>query len=155
MKFSAADKQAFPRLYRYIRYSIPQVTTVGSIINNLRIYGDLSANQSRNALAWDNNPLIVITPLTGGQCGVPAANGCFSSDNPNQIEIDRDLALEFEQGSAAAVELTTSGKRVYVIGTTILHELCHWGRNLNGHPYTGAGEEGVDFEEATYGRNIG
>lgn len=154
MKFSAADRQTYPRLYRYIRYSMPQVSTVGAIVNNLRTYGSLSAAQSRTALTWDHNPLVVIAPLGGGQCGVPAANGCFRAGNPDQIEIDEDRALEFERGDAAAIEQTASGRDVYVVGTTLLHELCHWGRNLNGRPY-GHGEPGVDFEVATYGRNVG
>lgn len=154
MKFSDADRRTYPRLYRYIRYSIPQVATVGVITRNLRTYGSLSAEQSRTALAWNNDPMVVITPLGGGQCGVPAANGCFRPANPNQIEIDEGRALEFERGDAAAVEQTSSGRNVYVVGTTLLHELCHWGRHLNGTPYE-HGEEGVDFEVATYGRNVG
>jgi len=155
MKFSIADRATYPKLYRYIRYSMPQVATVGTIINNLQTYGSLSATQSRHALAWGNNPLIIITPLSTGQCGVPAANGCFRAASPDQIEIALDRALEFENGDAAATELTSSGRSVYVVGTTILHELCHWGRQLNGKPYTGIDEEGVDFEVATYGRNVG
>lgn len=154
MNFSAADRATYPRLYRYIRYSMPTVVNVGVIVSNLRTYGTLSAAQTREALAWGNEPLVVITPLGGGQCGVPAANGCFRASNPDRIEIDEERALEFERGDAAAVEQTTAGRRVYVVGTTLLHELCHWGRNKNGQPYD-HGEEGVDFEVATYGRNIG
>ena len=154
MKFNAANRATYPRLYRYIRYSMPAVANVGVIVKNLRTYGSLSAEQSRTALRWDNDPLVVIAPLGGGQCGVPAANGCFRAASPDQIEIDEGRALEFERGDAAAVELTASGRRVYVVGTTLLHEICHWGRHKNGQPYD-HGEEGVDFEVATYGRNVG
>ena len=154
MKFSADDRKTYPRLYRYIRYSMPDVANVGTIVNNLSTYGSLSRAQSRTALAWGNNPLVVIARLGGGQCGVPAANGCFRAGSPDQIEIDEGRALEFERGDAAAIEQTASGRNVYVVGTTLLHEMCHWGRQLNGTPYT-AGEEGVDFEVATYGRNVG
>ena len=154
MRFSDADRRTYPRLYRYIRYSMPQVATVGVIVRNLQTYGTLSPAQSRVALAWSNDPLVVIVPLGGGQCGVPAANGCFRPSSPDQIEIDEGRALEFERGDAAAVEQTSSGRRVYVVGTTLLHEMCHWGRHRSGQAYD-HGEEGVDFEVATYGRNIG
>lgn len=154
MNFSAEDRRRFPRLYRYIRYSMPQVANVGVIMRNLRTFGTLSSTQARTALAWGNVPMVVITPLTGGQCGVPAANGCFRPGSPDQIEIDEERALEFERGDAAAIEQNTRGQNVYVVGTTMLHELCHWGHTLNGQEYD-HGEEGVDFEVATYGRNVG
>jgi len=29
MKFSATDREMYPKLYNYIRYSIPKIATVG------------------------------------------------------------------------------------------------------------------------------
>lgn len=154
MKMSAADRATYPALYRYIRYAIPNVKTVGAIVNNLRIYGTLSAGQSAHALTWGNDPLVNITPLSANQCGVPAANGCFDPVRPDEIQIDTSRALEFEAGGAPASEAVRGGARVSIVGTTLLHELCHWGRHRSGVAYP-AGEEGVDFEVATYGHNVG
>ena len=93
---------------------------------------------------------------SAGECGGGITNGCFRPSSPNQIEISLDRALEFEAGKSGAFDVTSSGKSVYIVGTTILHELCHWGRNLNGLGATYLGNEaGVAFEVATYGRNTG
>src|ERR1700758_5421915 len=83
-----------------------------------------------------------------GQCGVPNAFGCTSDST--QIEIDDDLAAEFEQNSNANLRLTKFGRHVFLTGVTLLHEMCHWGNFLNGVAETD-GDAGEKFETAVYG----
>jgi hypothetical protein len=82
----------------------------------------------RHALTWGNDPLIVIRDLAAGTCGRTDALGCFDGAAPHRVELDRGAAGAFEAdkfglGSAP----NASGRNVFVVGATLLHELCHWG----------------------------
>src|SRR5246127_4612402 len=99
MKLSADNQANFPKLTHYLRHDFPLLIGNGVITSNLRRFGSLSLSQARSALLWDTDPLVVITDLDNGQCGVPNAFGCTSDST--QIEIDDDLAAEFEQNSNA------------------------------------------------------
>jgi len=156
MKFSAVDQGTYPRLHQYINHQMPQLRTIASILSKLNKYGSLTAAEANTALTWGQDPLVIVNPLNGGQCGVPAANGCFRPTSPNQIELAKFCALEIENLVAGRFDKTSSGRNVLIAGTTLLHELCHWGNKKHGTVYTGgSGEAGVDFENAVYGRNTG
>jgi hypothetical protein len=45
------------------------------------------------------------------------------------------------------------GKNVYIVGSTFLHELCHWGHDVK--EAAEKREAGLNFENATYGKIIG
>lgn len=154
MKMSDADRGTFPQLAYYVRVNIPQVVHVPKIVKNLKKFGSLTSEEIRHALTWGNEPLIAIKDLSNFQCSVQAANGCFNPSNPKQIELDLDRANEFEKDAfGAGSDLTTDGRKVFIVGTTLLHELCHWGNFKHG--VAEADEAGVAFEVATYGRNTG
>jgi hypothetical protein len=159
---SQADVTRFPHFAGYVRTRMPEVINVPVIVRNMQRFGSLTREQLRHALLWGTDPLIVITDLLHGQCGVPQANGCFEPANPNQIEIDLGRVQDFEtDANGAGTDHNARGQNVFIVGTTILHEMCHWGRFLNGQPAEIAGatpplnEAGIAFEVATYGRNIG
>lgn len=162
MRLSEADQKKYPKFTEYVKRRMPECGNNPTILANLKKYGSMDAKQARHALTWGAEPQIVITDLTHGQCGVPAANGCFRQASRNQIEADKGRVDDFEADAGGlGSERTKSGKSVYVIGTTLLHELCHWGRFANGKaseftdPKGAKKEAGVGFEESTYGRNIG
>jgi hypothetical protein len=148
MKLSADDQTNFPNLTYYLRHDFPLLIGNGVITSNLRKFGSLSLAQARSALLWDTDPLVVITDLDHGQCGVPAAFGC--TRDSTHIEIDDDTVNDFENSTADSLRLTKFGKHVFVIGVKILHETCHWGNFLNGVPEAD-GDAGDKFEIATYG----
>lgn len=154
MRLSAANRRTYPKLYRYIRTQIPRLRNVRAIIRGLKTYGNLTEVEVRAALAWNSGPVVVVTSLSAGQCGVPVANGCFSSARPNELQIARFRVLQLENSNASRYDRTSSGRQILIIGTTLLHELCHFGNRKHGKVYTG-GEAGVDFETALYGRNTG
>ena len=56
------------------------------------------------------------------------------------------------QMSSGTDNKNAKGKIVYVVGATLLHELCHWGNNQAG--VAEASEMGLAFEKATYGKTI-
>ncbi len=154
MRMSDDDKKNFPKIAYYVRVNIPQVITVPKIVNNLKKFGHLTLAEIRHALAWGNDPLIVIKDLSNFQCVVQAANGCFDPGNPTQIELDTETATNFEKHAyKAGSDVTTDGRKVFIVGTTLLHELCHWGNFKHG--VAEAEEAGIAFEVATYGRNTG
>jgi len=65
------------------------------------------------------------------------------------------LANDHENGKNIN-RLTKTGRKVSLIGVTILHELCHWG-NYNNVPYiseAGKKDQGSRFEEMVYGQII-
>lgn len=139
---------------------MPEVLNVPIIVRNMRRFGSLSATELRHALTWGSGPNLVIQVLRNTSpspvlCGgVAAANGCFRNANPNQIELDSVTVGNFEDHPyGAGSDTNSAGRRLFIVGTTILHELCHWGNFQHGTAE--ATEQGVAFEVATYGRNTG
>lgn len=154
MKMSDDDISNFPELARYVRRRIPDVLNVGVIVNNMKKFGSLSKSDLQHALVWGAGPTIVVKDLSNHQCGVASAYGCFVHARPDQIELDDDMANTFESdASGAGADPNAKGQKVYIIGATILHELCHWGNFRAGR--NEPSEQGMAFERATYGRVIG
>ena len=162
MILSQSNIDEFPNFARYVRRSMPTVVTVPVIVQNMRRFGSLSRSELINALTWGSGPRLKIVNLWSGsglpdfnQCGgVAAANGCFRPVSPDSIELDRSVVAAFETDpGGAGSDLNTRGQKVFIAGTTLLHELCHWG-NFN-HNVRETAEAGVAFEVATYGRNTG
>jgi hypothetical protein len=151
MKLSADNQTNFPKLTHYLRHDFPLLIGNAIITSNLRRFGSMSLSQARSALMWDTDPLVVITDLDNGQCGVPNAFGCTS--DATHIEIDDDLVAEFEQNANANLRLTAFGRHVFLTGVTILHEMCHWGNFLNGVAEND-GDAGDKFENAVYGGTV-
>jgi hypothetical protein len=152
------DKTNFPKLAYYVRVNMPQVTSVPIIVRNMNTHGSLSLPELRTALVWGSLPLIVLSDLSAVPApdgsGLVSANGRFDPTKPNQIELDIGRAQEFEDDAyGAGSDVTADGRKVFIVGTTLLHELCHWGNFLHGTAEVV--EEGVAFEVAVYGRNTG
>lgn len=79
--------------------------------------------------------------------------GCFRPANPGQMEVGKRFAIAFEANAATGTDnKNTAGKLVYVVGATLLHELCHWGNQKHGTAEPT--EQGLAFERATYGKTI-
>lgn len=156
MRLSDSDVAKYPKFAQYVRFRMPELLSVASVVSSVKKYGGLSREEFAHALRWKNDPLIVITPLDAGQCsGSGAANGCFRASNSHQIEIDTGRVEDFEKDPyGKGIDFNSGKKAVFIVGTILLHELCHWGNYKNGINYT-AGEEGKDFETAAYGRDIG
>jgi hypothetical protein len=148
MKLSADDQTNFPKLTYYLRHDFPLQIGNSVITSNLRKFGSLSLSQARSALLWDTDPLVTITDLDNGQCGVPSAFGC--TRDTTHIEIDDDTVNEFENDANANLRLTAFGRHVFLAGVTLLHEMCHWGNRVNGVAETD-GDAGDKFETAVYG----
>jgi hypothetical protein len=147
------DTLLYANLANYVRNSLPDVIAVPAIVQNLWDCGRVSKAKLRHALAWGNDPLIVIRDLAAGTCGLTEALGCFDGTAPHRIELDRGAAGAFEAdkfglGSAP----NASGRGVFVVGATLLHELCHWGNFHAGRAE--AREWGEEFERRTYGQRI-
>jgi len=158
MRMSEEDRKNFPELTQYVRRALPQVMNVPKIVNNMKKHGHLSRIKLQNALLWGTKPKLILLDLSSVPApdgsGNVAANGRFQPANPDQIELDIGRAQEFEDDAYGAGSDTTSdGRTVFIVGTTILHELCHWGNFHAG--FTEVDEEGIGFEEDTYGRNTG
>jgi hypothetical protein len=125
MKLSADDQTNFPKLTYYLRHDFPLLIRNSVITSNLRKFGSMNLPQVRSALLWDTDPLVVITDLDHGQCGVPAAFGCTSDST--HIEIDDDVVAEFDQNANANLRLTAFGRHVFLTGITLLHEFMSLG----------------------------
>src|SRR5947209_103702 len=127
MRMSPEDRKNFPELTQYVHRSLPQVTNVPKIVKNMKKHGSLSAIQLQNALLWGTNPLLVIDDLSSVPApdgsGNVAANGRFDPAKPNQIELDISRAQDFEDDAyGAGSDDTSDGRKVFIVGTTILHE---------------------------------
>ncbi|WZP00490.1 hypothetical protein EP7_002134 [Isosphaeraceae bacterium EP7] len=153
MKLTAADIAKYPKFAQYVRVKIPELVHVKSVMFNLKSKGSMTDAQVRDALRWGAEPLIVITDLSGGQCGVPSAYGCTRSTNLHQIEIDEGTVADFEKAPySLGVGKNARGQNVFIVGVTLLHELTHVGKFLKAE--VEATEAGADYEIGAYGKVI-
>lgn len=111
-------------------------------------FGELNTDAFREALRWDNDPLIEVV------AGL-AACASFSAAKPDRIELREQIFLDFEAGRGY---LRSVHGFVPALGVNILHEMCHWGDMRDGVQQTNADgtlfEEGQAFELTVYGRDL-
>jgi hypothetical protein len=144
MIMGKADQVFYPKFTKYVRYSLPCVVDVPSIVAGFAKYGQINRTTLKRALTWGNKPTIVIQELTG-------AIGLFNADvDPDVINIHTRIVEEFEDGHG--FRKNKWGKNVYLVGVTLLHELIHWADNLDGIDFPD--EEGEQFEKDVYGMVI-
>lgn len=153
MKLDEADIKKYPKFAQYVRHQIPLLKTNKSIIYNLKTNGSLDEKQIQNALTWGNEPRIVVTDLSSGQCKVPAAYGCTRNTNLTQIEVDQTTVQQFEDSPyKLGTGQTASKANVFIVGVTILHELCHLGNFKKS--VKEKSEAGEAFEKGAYGKVV-
>jgi hypothetical protein len=146
MKMNPADIKKYPQFHEYVSVRIPQVRTMPFIINALKKFsGNNSEEKIKDALLWNKGPTIEIVP--GLICAGDPASGCYAPDSI-KIQIKEERVKEFEKGKG--LKHTATGRLVYFVGVTLLHELCHWAND-------GTGEEDLThekFEQTLYGKVI-
>jgi hypothetical protein len=155
MNLSSADRTKYPGFCQYVRYAMPKVIDVPLIVKNMKKYGSLTPAKLKTALSWGSHPTIIIKDLNIHTCGAAGTGawGCFRPASPTLLEVRKDLVEDFEKNMSKGKDnKNAKGKIVYVVGATILHELCHWGNNQAG--VAEAEEMGLAFEKATYGKTI-
>jgi hypothetical protein len=149
MRMFFLDQVLFPDFKKYVRDSLPKVADVKSIIQAFQKFGQIDRTTLQRALKWGENPEILVVHELKDKDGNRVL-GLFRPGEPNVIRVDLDLVKEFEAGRG--ISHTKSGKPVYLVGVTLLHELIHWADNLDGTDFPG--EEGEQFERAVYGHVV-
>lgn len=146
MKMDPTDGKNYPKFRQYVSTMIPTVRKMPFIINALKKFsGNNSEAKIKEALEWNKGPTIKL--VSGLMCGTVSAVGCYT-DGVDVIEIEEDTVKEFEAGKG--LRKTASGKLVYYVGVTLLHELCHWANDG-----TGAEDQThTKFEQTLYGKVI-
>lgn len=154
MRISDADKGTFPKFAQYVRTKMPELTNVPVIVFNIKKHGSLSKEELRTALQWGAGPLIVIKSLQGYACPTLANYfGCFEPATPTQLAIDIDSVRSFEKDAYGnGSGLNANKQKVFVVGVTLLHELCHLGNFQHG--VAEATEQGFAFEQSAYGKTV-
>jgi len=146
MKMLPGDITKYPKFYQYVSTAIPTVRSMPFIINALKKFsGNASDKVIKDALSWNMIPENEIVP--GLICAGSAASDCFRSGS-NTLQIKEERVAEFEAGKG--LKHTATGKLVYYVGVTLLHELCHWANDGTGKP----DETHEKFEQALYGKII-
>jgi hypothetical protein len=144
MKMQNVDITLYPKFASYVKNSIPKILENKAIVRAMQEIGQLDRATLQRAIKWGQGPEINITVLAG-------AFGEFTPDtHSNEIRISKGIVEDFEAGRG--VRKTKSGKNVYLVGVTLLHELVHWGDDKDG--IDRAGEEGEEFEMRVYGQVI-
>ncbi len=145
MRMSLADQVAYPKFARYVKNEIPKVADNKYIAAAFRKYGQIDGVAFKNALKWENSPVIKVTHLIGAYGEYTPGIGS------DEIRIQDDIVRDFEAG--IGIKKTKSGKSIYLVGATLLHEMIHWADDKDGKDYPG--EEGKLFEKEVYGMIIG
>lgn len=144
MIMTKTDQVTYPKFTKYVRYALPKVVDVKPIVAAFAKYGQIDRATLKRALAWGNQPSIVIREIDD-------AIGLFNgAKEPNVINIHTRIVKEFESGGG--LRKTKWDKNVYLVGVTLLHELVHWADNLDGTDFPD--EEGEQFERDVYGTVI-
>lgn len=141
-----------PTFARYVRDSMPTCQTVKRIMRGLKQFGALDATEAALALNWDTAPLVVVVDLWDEVAWKSLGNGGFDPAKPDQIHIAQHRVTQFETPGAGGTDHNAAGQSVYIVGATLLHELCHWGMARAG--ITETRETGRAFERYVYGRQI-
>ena len=143
MKMKAADITNYPNFAYYVENDLPGILSSPSILSAMRDVGQINLSRLRLALQWGHLPGIRIVRSLGA-CGEfePKPGSSY-------VRIDRNIVRQFERGKGVR---HARGGRVYAVGVTLLHELIHWGDNLDG--IDRPGEEGEEFERRVYGSVI-
>lgn len=142
----------YPKFAAYVRESMPTCKSVPRIIKALKDHGGLAEPQARDALSWGHMPLVVVVDLWNEVEWKSEGNGEFDPKRPYQIHIAKHRVNQFETPGAGGMDTTATGAKVYIVGATLLHEICHWGLHKMG--IKEVGEAGKAFEQAVYGRQI-
>jgi hypothetical protein len=146
MKMAPEDITTYPQFHQYVSTMIPTVRNMPFIINALKTFsGNGSEAKIKEALEWNKGPQIKL--VMDLMCGTVKAVGCYT-DGVNAIEIEEKRVKEFEDGRG--LRRTASGKLVYYVGVTLLHELCHWANDGTGKP----DQTHEKFEQTLYGKVI-
>lgn len=155
MQLSDDTIKKYPKLYYYLKVNMPQVAEVNTIVDAIqKLAGKTTRQTIRNALKWGQGPTVkVVTNLV---CSGIKAYGCYSWGS-NELRIDEKLVMDFETGKGLVT--TKYGKKVYLVGVTILHELTHWADAQDGVddavPGDPSNEEGNAYEKGVYGDVLG
>lgn len=146
MQMSADDIKKYPKFKQYVSIAIPKVVEATTIIKAIHKYaGVIEESKIKEALLWGKGPMIKIVVMDD--------YGQFTPNSlSNEIRIQEKIVKEFESGSKNSLKKTKSGKLVYLVGVTLLHELTHWADDQDG--IDTEGEEGEHFENAIYGKVI-
>lgn len=144
MQMSADDIKKYPKLKQYVSVAIPKVVEVESIMSAIHKYaGIIDEQKLKDSLQWGKGPMIKIVVMDD--------LGQFTPNSKsNEIRIQEALVKDFEAGKG--LRKTKTGKLVYLVGVTLLHELTHWADDQDG--IDTEGEEGEHFERAVYGKVI-
>ena len=142
MKMAKEDIRKYPKFYQYVSVAIPTVRKMTNIVSALkRFSGSSDTGKITEALEWNKGPMIKI--VDNLMCGSVEAVGCYT-DGVNVLEIDEGIVKEFEAGKG---KRKSRAGYVYLVGVTLLHELCHWAND-------GTGKSDLThdrFEQALYG----
>lgn len=143
MQMSKDDIKKYPKLYQYVSVQIPLVSQVGVIINAIKkLAGTIERSKITEALKWGKGPTLKIVDFPKGTYGE------FTPDtHSNELRLSRAMVEKFEKGKGLVT--APNGRKVYLVGVTILHELTHWADDQDG--VDTAGEEGNQFENLIYG----
>lgn len=143
MRLPIAEQSRYPKATRYIRFTLPYVARMPAIVYAVQKCGQLGQQAFAAALAWESDPDISIVTM--------APCGRFSpKPGSNIIEINRLVFDEFETGRGSQV---APNSPLPALGINILHELVHWGDNLDG--IDRPSEESDELEMLFHGVSIG
>jgi len=143
MKMTDSDLKKYPKLTFYVKNNLPDIVHAPVIVQAMNKIGQINRARLIAALKWGAGPRIKIVP------GLAACGKFFPAAGSNELQIDQRLVKDFENGKGTR---RARAGNVYVVGVTLLHELIHWGDNLDG--IDRLNEEGEEFERLVYGSVI-
>ena len=139
VKMLIKSQLKYPNLTSWAKNDLPDVYKNERVWTAFKKHGQFNSFTAFQAISWvEGTPLLKIRLLGG-------ANGAFDPEKPNGISVAKEIVDRFE------VDFIFDRARL-LVESTVLHELVHWGDNLDGRDQSG--EEGKAFEHEAYRHDI-
>lgn len=149
-------RKEYPMLTEYLKNGIQGIMRNSTIISYLMYAGDLSYEQIKNDLEWEEGPIIKIEEL-GIREGYEIMGEYRPKDypklgiraDPHSLYLDKDLINLLKKAKSQEERDAV----IFFIGVEILHEYTHYG-DYQKDGKTKNYETGEAFEKWSYGKDI-
>jgi hypothetical protein len=140
MKIAPNFKKTYPKMSVWIETNMSKVKSKPSVWAAFIKYSELNQSKALLALTSGQPPEIHFDVMAG-------SNGRFSGTRfPDRVYLAKSICDKFENADANNIHMHI------LVESTLLHEIVHWGDWKDGVDQIG--EEGKEFEQAAYGRDI-
>ena len=139
----------YPKLATLVKNIYQTCLANPKLLNCLKSYSHMSDAQLYNALQYGQGPTIVVKDINTNWNGTTRSGYFLASENPNIINLDVTFVQDYEKG----IGIDDASLSLF-LSVTLLHELVHYGNNMNDFSEGPIDDYGTGWETCVYGMHI-